>query len=522
MSKAIQTKNISELKDCRFYVPSYQRGYRWTKYEVTALLDDVNEFRTEGDKRYCIQPLIVKRRDDGSFEVVDGQQRLTTVYIFMKIAEQEIRSATPPYELEYETRNDSAEFLKSLSDNQDLDSDKNIDFFHITAAYEEINNWLDRQPDKSVAIQELNTKFRKSVFFIWYEIPPKIDPIIMFTKVNIGKIPLTNAELIKALLLNKDNFSQDIDKRQMEIALAWDRMEQGLRDDSFWYFLNETEHSGTRIDMLFELLAHDDERKLQLQISSRQNYFPFLIFSAELETASNKEAFVKETWERVEKLFAEFRDWYSDLNKYHIIGFLITSGVEMSEIFLLTRGKRKSEIISNLLERVKGLVGNADKQTLAKLSYGGSNQNKKIRKLLLLLNIATLVCKSEKQYRFPFDIYKGETGDKVKWDIEHIHATADDTDEPDDTLWNLTLLDSRINRSRDYSCSTFDEKRKIITERESKGLFVPLCTKNVFLKAYTNDLSDTDMQIWSANDKKDYIEAMASTFKLFFDGGYAQ
>ena len=78
---AIMTKTIAELKDHRFYVPSYQRGYRWTEHEVTALLDDIYEFSTEGGKRYCLQPLIVKHRDDGSFEVVDGQQRLTTVYI---------------------------------------------------------------------------------------------------------------------------------------------------------------------------------------------------------------------------------------------------------------------------------------------------------------------------------------------------------------------------------------------------------------------------------------------------------
>ena len=100
----IVTKTISELKDLHFFVPSYQRGYRWTEYEVTSLLDDISEFRSESGQRYCIQPLIVKRREDGSFEVVDGQQRLTTVYIFMKIAAQEIRSAQPPYDMEYKTR----------------------------------------------------------------------------------------------------------------------------------------------------------------------------------------------------------------------------------------------------------------------------------------------------------------------------------------------------------------------------------------------------------------------------------
>lgn len=508
---AIVTKTISELKEHRFFVPSYQRGYRWTDYEVTALLDDIYEFSTEGGKKYCIQPLIVKHRDDGSFEVVDGQQRLTTIYIFMKIASQEIRSAVPPFDIEYATRGDSAKFLKSLSDDEDLDKEKNIDFYHIASAYKSINDWLDNQSDKSVAIQELNTKIRKNVFFIWYDLPSNSDPIAMFTKVNLGKIPLTNAELIKALLLNKDNFNEDINKHQIEISVAWDRIEQGLRDNSFWYFLNEKEKSGTRIDMLFDLLANKHNAKLSVPILFGQNYFPFLVFLTVLNSATNKEEIVKVLWGEVERLYAEFRDWYADLDKYHIIGYLISSGVNIEEIITLTGDKRKSEIMKALLERSKAVTGKLD---LPNISYDSSNDRRKIRKILLLFNIATLVCKSEKQYRFPFDIYKGETDDKMKWDIEHIHATADETDEADDNIGNLTLLDSNTNRS--YQDATFIEKRKIIMERESKGLFVPLCTKNVFLKTYSENLNN--MNSWESSDKKNYIDAIGNTLKIFFDG----
>lgn len=511
----IHTKTIGELKGFRFFVPSYQRGYRWTEYEITALLDDINEFLVEGDQRYCIQPLIVKKIENDNYEVVDGQQRLTSIYIFMKIAAQEIRSAIPPFELEYKTRTDSATFLKSLSDEIKLDKDKNIDYYHIASAYETINNWFDKQKDKSVAIQELNTKIRKNVFFIWYEMSSDSDPIAMFTKVNLGKIRLTSAELIKALLLNKDNFHNDISKRQVEISLAWDRIEQGLRDDSFWYFLNEKEQSGTRIDMLFELLANEKNTNLPIPIAKNQNYFPFLVFSESLKISSDKEVFVKELWVEIEKLYAEFQEWYSDLNKYHIIGYLIASGVKVSDIFILTRGKRKSAVMKSLLQKTKSVTGRYD---LWSISYG--NDNSKIRRLLLLYNVATLVCKSEKQYRFPFDIYKGETGDRLKWDIEHIHATADGNDDPDDSLWNLTLLERSINRSPVYSDKPFDVKRKVIIERESKGLFVPLCTKNIFLKMYSSTVEN--MGIWSSNDKRDYITEMESTLDIFFEGRFAQ
>jgi len=514
------TKTIAELKDHRFFVPSYQRGYRWTEYEVTALLDDISEFLAEGGKRYCIQPLIVKYRDNGAFEVVDGQQRLTTIYIFMKIASQEIRSAKPPFELEYATRDDSASFLKSLSDDVDFEDVRknNIDYYHIADAYEKINSWLDRQPDKSVAIQELNTKIRKSVFFIWYEMPLDSDPIAMFTKVNLGKIPLTNAELIKALLLNKDNFGADPDNRQIEMSLAWDRIEQGLHDNSFWYFLNEQEQSGTRIDLIFELLANEMNLLLPTTIPLDQNYYPFLVFSNALYAADDKETFVKELWGDVEKLFSEFCEWYTDLEKYHIIGYLIATGVKIADIFILTRNKRKSEAIKSLLDRARKTTSKIDKDSLEKISYGADNQ--RIRKLLLLFNIATLVCKSERQYRFPFDIYKGEMGSGQKWDIEHIHATADETDEADDSLWNLTLLERGTNRSPVYADKPFNEKRAIILEREAKGLFVPLCTKNIFLKVYSKSL--VDMETWGNEDKDNYLDAIEQTLKMFFKGGFGK
>lgn len=227
--------------------------------------------------------------------------------------------------------------------------------------------------------------------------------------------------------------------------------------------------------MIFDLLANEENAKFATPIPSNQNYFSFLVFLEKLNSSCDKEEFVKNLWEEVEKLYAEFRDWYSDLDKYHIIGYLISSGVKIAEIFTLTRGKRKSDVMKGLLEKAKMVTG---EYNLYKISYDNQNDRRKIRRLLLLFNIATLVCKSEKQYRFPFDIYKGETGDKIKWDIEHIHATADETDEADDSLGNLTLLDAQTNRS--YQNSSFVDKRKVIIDRESKGLFVPLCTKIYF------------------------------------------
>ena len=262
----LEIKKIMDLKDHRFYVPAYQRGYRWTEYEVREFLDDIYNFPTnDGRDSYCIQPLIVQENEDGSYAVVDGQQRLTTIYIFMKIAQQEMRSATPLFELKYQTRDESEKFLTSLwNEHTDFAAKKkeNIDFEHIVTAYETMNTWLSEKEDMSVAIQELNTKIRKSVFFIWYEIPSDADAVDKFRKVNMGKIPLTNAELIKALIMNKENFSKDSEKKQTEISISWDRIEQSLQDEAFWYFLSKKGQYKTRIDMIFDLIAKERNDQL--------------------------------------------------------------------------------------------------------------------------------------------------------------------------------------------------------------------------------------------------------------------
>lgn len=180
-------------------------------------------------------------------------------------------------------------------------------------------------------------------------------------------------------------------------------------------------------------------------------------------------------------------------------------------------GKRKSEIEKILLDEAK-----MNYDDLENWSYNNSSDKKKIRKILLLFNIATLVCKGKKQYRFPFNIYKNEA-----WDIEHIHAIADKTVEeeseeeeiePDNSFGNLTLLNLKINRSGEYSDKPFNEKRRIILDRETRGLFVPVCTKNIFLKAYTTETTEMNMTIWEEKDKKNYVDEVKNVLNKFFEG----
>ena len=484
---ATEPKIIKDLKDMTFFIPAYQRGYRWTPQEVGDLLDDINEFNAgnaSSPKNYCLQPLMVKKRKDGSYEVVDGQQRLTTIFIFLKIAEATTHYT--PYKLTFETRDQSETFLSNLLNHDGTIANDNIDYYHITEAYKKINDWLDLMSDSGTprftVLSTLFNKITNNVFFIWYEVPENIKPVELFTRVNMGKIRLSNAELVKALIFNQDNFSRNAEREQQELSLSWDRIERDLQRDSIWYFLTEDESREyeTRIDLIFDLLSEKyneklpEKQKIQVPVSICYNR-TFLIFYAVYKNAKDKGKFVMELWDEVTKTYERFLEWYYDLNKYHIVGYLISSGTKISRIFELSDDKKKSEINRGLVKEIKTDINLKSVDALKQLSYDDSK--KKLRKFFLLVNIATLVCKNEKQYRFPFDLYKTE-----KWDIEHIHATADPNDESDDTIGNLTLLSAKINRS--YQDDEFSEKRKKIIARDRNGMFIPVCTKNVFTKQY--------------------------------------
>lgn len=79
----VTLKPINELFDESFFVPSYQRGYRWTNVQVEELLEDLFDFaesKRDDNDYYCLQPIIVKKKGN-YWELVDGQQRLTAFWL---------------------------------------------------------------------------------------------------------------------------------------------------------------------------------------------------------------------------------------------------------------------------------------------------------------------------------------------------------------------------------------------------------------------------------------------------------
>src|ERR1041385_9523421 len=85
----------------RFRVPAYQRGYRWREKQVRLLITDIWENQ---NKNYCLQPVVVKRWGDDRLELIDGQQRLTTLYLiflYMKNEVERSKNFDPCFTIEY-------------------------------------------------------------------------------------------------------------------------------------------------------------------------------------------------------------------------------------------------------------------------------------------------------------------------------------------------------------------------------------------------------------------------------------
>ena len=340
-----------------YFIPDYQRGYRWEKREVTQLLSDLYEFMNQHPNQlefYCLQPLVVverKAEDLDSlpkhvkeeravvYEVVDGQQRLTTLFLLIHYFNEQYRGKnklTTP-QLHFETRVGSAAALEGIQidnngaavfGNAGYQLTNSIDFWHIQHAYEYIHHWCENN-----LAAELQGSFQDFVLdrtkVIWYAVDASQDVIKVFERNNVGKIALTDAELIKAQMLQR-NRQGDINalRQQLEIAREWDEMENALRQEALWAFLYGGEVAPVnRIEKLFALVLN------------QRGFTEGRIFDrVEAYMKKQKEEFMPDSnlvqlWSDVKELFFVFTDWYKDHSFYHYIGLLTSVGESIESIW---------------------------------------------------------------------------------------------------------------------------------------------------------------------------------------------
>ena len=363
MSKPILSQNfdwtkpvpIVALLDLDFNIPTYQRGYRWSETQVDDLLNDIQDyivsFHGKGignDDFYSLQPIVVKWNEQRQkWNLIDGQQRMTTIFLVIKYFNC-ISGNTPLPRIEYETRDRSKTFLHGMTidtknvtalpqstdeNNIMISNDDNIDYKYMSRVFKAIHEWFSTK-DSSFNSFMFQGTFLHNMRVIWYELPDNEDETESFTRLNLGKIPLTNAELIKALFLNSSNFksestnTNEVKLEQIKIAAEWDKIENTLCNDEFWLFLHEREYDKpNRIDFIFQLIEQSNALKIKvIKDLGNDEYRTFRYFSEFFtqtkDNAKDYSVVIKENWKKVKKYFQIFEEWFNNLEIYHYVGYI--------------------------------------------------------------------------------------------------------------------------------------------------------------------------------------------------------
>jgi hypothetical protein len=383
---------------------------------------------------------------------------------------------------------------------------------------------------------------------------------------NIGKIRLTNAELVKAIFLSQTN-SRISDEEQNVIAQQWDEIERRLHDKVLWSFLTKKseEQYATRIELLFDMVAEKKDKE-------RDEFFTFLYFDKLLKGKNQKEE-----WEKIYIQYLKLLDWFNDNEYYHKIGYLVSVGPPETLQKLYAESMdgemTNSSFKASLNQKIKDTLS-FRKMRIEHLSYNEDYSD--VTKLLTLFNVITTYNLNDETQKYPFYLHNTVKGG---WSIEHIHAQqsepindieprknwinlhytslqrylsvrkAEDASKEEiakiealsarmhdylenkniqtqnnfnsiskiysevvvskldveykDLLGNLALLGKDDNSV--LNNSTFDVKREIITKELTAISYIPICTQHVFLKKYTPS-DRNDMFFWGDDDRAEYVK----------------
>lgn len=499
----IELKSVSELNGKKFLVPNYQRGYKWRAKDVEYLIEDIAEITQDDHSDYCLQPIVVAPNweqkicptcghiidsTEKGYILVDGQQRLTTIWLIINWAKHNGIDVSWNFDIEYDTRKDSNKYLNDIKEKGDAENKGTCDTHYFSQALATIAS-------KKKRLQSFFDNLNKNVKIIWYEIDPQEGPA-HFERLNNAKIGLTNAELVKAYLMTKVNR-----EKRARMACEWDEMEYKLQNKSFFSFITAKDSiynkEYNRIELFLDLYTCATKDKKE-----KEDYYTFNEIAKKVE----KEGItVNDVWQAVLNIYNRLLCWYNDNFLYNLIGFLIESqgDGELAVIWNDCNGKSTNEIKDFVRTRVIKNVPQEDK--IRTMVYkDGQTKN-----LLLLFNILSLMSiisnpkPNEYKYvfndKFHFDLYKDE-----EWDKEHVHATASES---------LQSKVEWINWLKDLDEKLVKDK---LTENnvENKETYLDWITKakNVKNEDYA-DIKEDKNQTFKSLKKEDF----AKMFKDIID-----
>lgn len=424
---------IKDIKDSE--IPNYQRGYKWEISNVEDLLNDINNINNIDKNEHCLHNLTIIENEN-KWEIIDGQQRLTTIFLILKYLGKEY------YSLSYKIRQNTEDFfnneindiIKNLKDNKykkelelfnDIKNKNNNynkqDIYYICRALFTIYNWFNKNY-KDKPIEEFIEKL-ESVYFYKHEIKTNIKGETIFSNLNSGRVPLTYIELIKAdLIINisklesKGNENEIlINEKRSNIGRLWDEMESWLAQDEVWYWIAPKNNSVNKLLLLFNLCSELKEGE-----NIYEKYYNY-VYDKNLKCDYSK---IKTIWNKIRNYYYTIKDWYLDNDLYHLIGIIVSFDININEFIennsnIKNKNELKSKLKNEIIRHLK-LTNKDNKLKFGDIDYLELDYNNdKVNKIFTLLNCLEGYNNKDNRFnehfRYRFDIHN-----KYKWSIEHI------------------------------------------------------------------------------------------------------
>ena len=510
-NNVMELRAIPELLGKWYFIPEYQRGYRWESKQVKRLLDDLLVyFKDKNGKAdfYCLQPVVLKECDQDTitdnglntlegtwYEVIDGQQRLTTIRIICSVFDA--INGTPgvnTFHIRYSTRSKMDGIYDTLKAQFDpsakgwglvIDGPKyaNLDSVYIYNAAQTVVKWFNEDLSRKNIFGTYFYQAQgedKSIQVVWYEDCGKKDARDLFNEINDLTVKLSCSELIRSLFLSMDaryectlnlgGIEDDVKKklqaqdkvnRQRYVATKWDEMEHRLSDPRMQAFITHHKPKGLRnnIELLFDLISQKNAGK---QVEKRDPLYTFIHFNDDMEKSN-----ASVVWQKVEQYYSRLCGWMEDRDYYHKIGYLSTiCGDDSAIIELLDYAERhkKKELNDELDRRIRKSLERRPDVTLSSLSYNNKTDYEYIRKLLFLYSVE-LNRKMRSQEFFPFELFEKLSD----WTLEHIHAqNSECLPQNDSKLWSAWARDNAETlKSLKFSPDHDAERVQLVKELET-------------------------------------------------------
>jgi len=314
-----------------FYIAPYQRGYKWGKYAKVMLHDILNASEKNNDKFYYLNFISIKSTEikgNNYIELIDGQQRITTLVLFWSIVFKMKKELNIDLSKSYDGINndltDCLVFGKQKSETISMILDLNTklsdtqDNYYLRAAVYEIINFLQYLQKENFSFQKYLNYFSNQVKIITNEEKKEVSAAELFGNLNSNKVDLTDTYLVKGLLLSRasrDTGNQNT-KRYREIMES--RTVMGRLWDEIYYWIDSKpvklyffgtdfpiDKSTHPLDVLIKLTAEDLKIEIKKEYddsypifnSLYKNVFKYSLATQFLDKLKSKYWFFKRMYE---------------------------------------------------------------------------------------------------------------------------------------------------------------------------------------------------------------------------------